>query len=51
MTVCLTAPIGFGAYEHVEKFPMYFSIYTLALSIIAMIAVNLLTTKLGCSAQ
>ncbi|HJK44101.1 MAG TPA: sodium:solute symporter family protein, partial [Methanocorpusculum sp.] len=46
MAVGLAASIGFGYYDQfVETLPMHFSIYALALAIIAMVVVSLLTRK------
>ena len=46
MAVGLISSIGFGYYyQFVEKLPMHFSIYALALAILAMVVVSLLTQK------
>ena len=46
MVVGLAASIGFGYYyQFIETLPMHFSIYALALAIIAMVVVSLLTQK------
>ena len=46
MAVGLAASIGFGYDDQfVETLPMHFSIYALALAIIAMVVVSLLTRK------
>lgn len=46
MAVGLISAIGFGYYyQFVDKLPMHFSIYSLALAIIAMVVVSLMTQK------
>ena len=46
MAVGLISSIWFGYYyQFVEKLPMHFSIYALALAILAMVVVSLLTQK------
>ena len=46
MAVGLISSVGFGYYyQFVEKLPMHFSIYALALAILAMVVVSLLTQK------
>jgi len=46
MAVGLFASIGFGYYDQfIGKLPMHFSIYALALAIIAMVVVSLMTQK------
>lgn len=45
IAVGLTASVGFGYYQFVERLPMHFSIYALALAIIAMVVVSLMTQK------